>query len=178
MAMSNKVGKKELVIAVVAVAAGLWYVWPSSNESQPVVRAAQAKTATAVVSSQVTPATAIAIQAKPKRSPASILKDDQDVLDYYYHIAHAAQGDNPDGSDCANQAASYLSNYQGAQGAHDAYVHNPQQAVERANEFSKENPSLHIPLQSVDDAPSELLKEDKKALAEAQNWFAKHGCRT
>jgi hypothetical protein len=33
-------------------------------------------------------------------------------------------------------------------------------------------------MQTVEDAPEEMLKADKRTLAEAVKWFEKHGCRT
>jgi hypothetical protein len=173
MATSKQIGKKELIAAVVVLCVGAWYVWPSSDTaSEP-----STKTASVQAADPVKPAIVPAVvQAKPKRSAASILKEDADVIEYFGNIASTVRRNNPDGSDCHDQAAAYLINDQGMLDAHTSFASNPQKAVDSANQFSRQNPSLGIPVQTVADAPAELLKEDKKTLADAQDWFSKHGC--
>jgi len=178
MTTSKKVGKTELVTAVIVVVAGLWYVWPSNEVPASNAGVTPTKTPTVAVATTAKPAIANIAPVQHKQSTANALKEDQDVLDEYYHLAHAAQGDNPDGSDCANQALGYVYNYQGAQDSHNTFVRNPQQAVASANKFARENPSLNWPQQTVEDAPEAMLKADKRTLADAVKWFEKHGCRT
>jgi len=182
MALFQKVRKRDWAVAVIAGGIGIWFAMHDSNDSgsdSPKVAVSNAVAATPAPQQFVNTNQSAKKEPKPI-DPAVIEKKDEEVISRYAYMARQVMNAYPEGTPCHDDATGYYDNAQGELTTHDSFFSSfskdPQGTVDKANDFSRQNPALHIPLLTVADAPSAVLRGDEKAFSDAKEQFRQDRC--